>query len=49
MERINPPMIPAVMMRNGETKLVNSLSEFGIYSCVFIDTKNNEGALAGIP
>ena len=49
MERINPPMIPAVMMRNGETKFVNSLSEFGIYSCIFIDTHNNKSALAGIP
>ena len=49
MERINPPMIPAVMMRNGETKLVSSLSEFGSYSCVFIDTQNNKSALAGIP
>ena len=49
MERINPPMIPAVMMRNGETKVVNSLSEFGIYSCIFIDTQNNEVPLAGIP
>ena len=37
------------MMRNGETKIVNSLSEFGIYSCVFIDSGDNAASMAGIP
>ena len=49
MERINPPMIQALSLRNGETMLVNSLSEMGIYSCEFIDTSNNIQAMVGIP
>ena len=49
MERINPPMIPALMLRNGQMIKVDSLSEFGLYSSVFIDTADNKKALAGIP
>ena len=37
------------MMRNGETKIVNSLSEFGIYSCVFVDSSDDGNPIAGIP
>ena len=37
------------MMRNGETKIVNSLSEFGIYSCVFVDSSDDRSLIAGIP
>ena len=38
MERIHPPMIPALMLRNGEVSKHDSLSEFGFFSCLF--TKN---------
>ena len=38
MERIHPPMIPALMLRNGEVSKHDTLSEFGYYSCLF--TKN---------
>lgn len=38
MEKINPPMIPACHMRNGELQITESLSEMGIYSMIF--TKN---------
>ena len=56
MERINPPMIPALMLRNGKMIKVDSLSEFGAYSSVFIDTAEladdgaspNDGALENI-
>ena len=39
MERIHPPMIPALMLRNGEVSKHDSLSEFGYYSCLF--TRNS--------
>ena len=38
MERIHPPMIPALMLRNGQVSKHDSLSEFGFFSCLF--TKN---------
>ena len=38
MERINPPIIPSVVMRDGQTKIVDSVSEFGMFSCVFINS-----------
>ncbi len=38
MEKINPPMIPACQLRNGELKITESLSELGIYSLIL--TKN---------
>ena len=43
MERINPPMIPALMLRNGEVTQQNSLSEFGFYSAVFFRNEDNLG------
>ena len=38
MERINPPMIKAWMLRDGQILEVDSLSELGIYSCLIMDT-----------
>lgn len=40
MERINPPMIKAWMLRDGKLFDVESLSELGIYSGLIIDSKN---------
>ena len=49
MERINPPMIPAHMLRNGRMFSVDSLSEFGLYSSVFVDSAGRNDILEGIP
>jgi len=38
MERINPPTIKAWMLRNGAINTCQSLSEIGIYSCLFMKT-----------
>ena len=38
MERIHPPMISAMLLRNGELNKQSTMSEFGFYSIVF--TKN---------
>ena len=38
MERINPPMIPVMMLKKGDVLQIDSLSELGIYSSIF--TKN---------
>lgn len=35
MERINPPMIPALLLRNGEMHRQSTMSEFGFYSIVY--------------
>ena len=40
MERINPPMIKAWMLRDGQILEIDSLSELGIYSCLFMDTSD---------
>ena len=49
MERINPPMIPALMLRNGRMISVDSLSEFGLYSSVFVDSSGKTSRLDDIP
>ena len=41
MERINPPHVEAVMMKNGNLRLVNSLSEIGVYSYILFDNKRS--------
>ena len=38
MERINPPMVKAWMLRDGNILEVDSLSELGCYSLLFLDT-----------
>ena len=38
MERINPPEIKAYMLRNGKVIEGQTLSEFGVFSCVVINT-----------
>uniref|UniRef100_A0A7S3FTU8 Uncharacterized protein n=1 Tax=Strombidium rassoulzadegani TaxID=1082188 RepID=A0A7S3FTU8_9SPIT len=38
MDRIYPPMIKAWMLRDGKLFDIDSLSELGLYSCLFIDT-----------
>jgi len=40
MERINPPMIKAWMLKDGQLNTMMSLSELGIYSYVVIDSAN---------
>lgn len=40
MERINPPIIKAWMLRDGQLLEIDSLSELGIYSCIFMDTES---------
>ena len=40
MERINPPMIKAWMLRDGQILESDSLSELGIYSSLFMDTSD---------
>ena len=35
MERINPPMISALLLRNGAVEHISTMSEFGFYSIVF--------------
>jgi len=42
MSRINPPMIKAWMLRDGALLEIDSLSEIGIYSCIFLDTANKD-------
>lgn len=42
MERINPPEIKAYMLRMGNIVEGQTLSELGIFSSVFIDTKQPE-------
>lgn len=42
MERINPPEIKAFMMRNGKIIEGSTLSELGIFSCLYIDTTKSE-------
>ena len=44
MQRISPPTITSWMLKNGQINKVESLSELGLYSCIFIDTsmKNQE-------
>jgi glutathione synthase len=37
MERINPPMIKAWMLRDGNIIEIDSLSELGLYSCLFLE------------
>ena len=44
MERINPPMVPAVMLRNGAVHKISSLSEFGFFSCVFERTQGTDSS-----
>ena len=36
MERINPPTVKQIQMRNGETKVLNCISELGIFSSIFV-------------
>lgn len=36
MERINPPKIKQIQMRNGETKILDCISELGIFSSIFV-------------
>jgi hypothetical protein len=40
MERIYPPMIKTWMLRDGNILEIDSLSELGIYSCIFMNTDN---------
>ena len=42
MERINPPMIKAWMLRDGTVIEIDSLSELGIYSCLFMDSDKKD-------
>ena len=42
MDRIYPPMVKAFMLRDGELIEIDSLSETGAYSCLFIDTDENK-------
>jgi glutathione synthase len=42
MERINPPMSKAWMLRDGKLLEIDSLSEFGLFSCLFLDASRNE-------
>jgi len=36
MERINPPKVRQIQMRNGETKVLDCISELGIFSSIFM-------------
>jgi hypothetical protein len=36
MERINPPTLKQIQMRNGETKILDCISELGIFSSIFV-------------
>ena len=45
MERINPPMIKAWMLRDGQILEIDSLSELGCYSFIMIDTDNQDEKL----
>jgi hypothetical protein len=40
MDRIEPPMIKAWMLRDGNLIEIESLSEIGIYSAVFVDASD---------
>ncbi len=42
MERINPPMLKFLCIKNGEIKVCEGLSELGIFSSVFTNTKNKQ-------
>ena len=48
MERIHPPMIPALMLRNGQVSKHDSLSEFGYFSCLFTKNAAENGEKATI-
>jgi len=37
MERINPPKVKQIQMRNGETKILDCISELGIFSSIFVE------------
>ena len=41
MERINTPLVKALMMKNGQMRIVNSLSELGIYSFILFDNSTS--------
>jgi len=43
MERINPPRVKQIQMRNGETKVLDCISEMGIFSSIFV--RNNSADL----
>ena len=45
MERINPPMIKAWMLKDGNIHEVDSLSELGLYSALLIDTSKRDEIL----
>lgn len=47
MERINPPMIKAMMLRDGQLIEISSLSELGIYSLAIIDSSKKDLYLEG--
>jgi len=42
MERINPPILKFLCLKNGETQICEGLSELGIYSSIFTNTKINQ-------
>ena len=42
MSRIHPPMLKSWMLKDGQLHEVDSLSELGIYSCLFIDVRNRD-------
>ncbi|CDW80919.1 glutathione synthetase [Stylonychia lemnae] len=42
MERINPPEIKAFMLRNGKLIEGQTLSEFGVFSSIFISTQHKD-------
>jgi hypothetical protein len=44
MERIHPPTIPIWTLKNGKINKMDSLSEIGIFSCIFMDSSlKNKG------
>jgi glutathione synthase len=45
MEKINPPMIKAWMLKDGTINEVESLSELGLYSFIMIDTDKKDDNL----
>lgn len=46
MERINPPVVPALMLCRGEVTKHDSLSELGFYSCLFTKNTSRPGEQA---
>ena len=40
MERINPPMIKSWFLKEGKVLEIDSLSEFGLFSFLLMDTEN---------